>query len=309
MIRGDLRIVSLLPSATELACSLGLADQLVGISHECDFPLEIRAKPVVVHSALPVKEMSLSEIDLAVSQHLSNGQSLYVVDEDLLRTLAPTHLLTQDLCQVCAPSGDEVTRVLQALPVAPKILWMSPHSIADIHRDLRVLAEATGRIMLADEIITKNLGRLETIRRQFPETLSRPRVFCAEWTDPLYCSGHWVPEQVDIAGGLDVLGRKWTDSVRVSWDLLVEAAPEVIIIMSCGFGLVKTTEFAVKFLSHPLAERLPAVRQRRVYAVDAAYFSRPGLRVVDGAELLAHLLHPTLCPWLGNSAAFLQMGS
>ena len=307
MIREDLRIVSLLPSATELACALGLADQLVGISHECDYPPEICAKPVVVHSALPVKEMSLGQIDIAVSQQLSQGQSLYVVDEELLRTLAPTHLLTQDLCQVCAPSGNEVTRVLQALPVAPKILWMSPHSIADIHRDLRALAEATGQMVRADELVAQNLSRLKAIAGHFPETLTRPRVFCAEWTDPLYCSGHWVPEQVEIAGGCDVLGRKWADSARVSWEQLVEAAPELIVIMPCGFGLAKTKEFALKFLSHPLAGNMPAVQQGRVYAVDAAYFSRPGLRVIDGVQLLAHLFHPTIYPWFGSPAAFIQL--
>lgn len=307
-MRDQLRIVSLLPSATELACALGLSEYLVGISHECDYPPEIRSKPVVVHSALPVKTMTLGEIDVAVSQQLAQGQSLYVVDESLLCVLAPTHLLTQDLCQVCAPSGNEVTRVLQALPSVPQVLWMSPHSIAEIYGDLTALGVATGREHVAEGLIAENLVRLGKMAGQLSGTEHRPRVFCAEWTDPLYCSGHWVPEQVEIAGGHDILGRKWADSVRVSWEQLVEAAPEVVIIMPCGFGLAKSVEFTREFLAHPMAAMLPAVRNGRVYAVDAAYFSRPGLRVVDGVELLGHLLHPLLFDWNGDQGAYARVG-
>lgn len=300
----DLRIVSFLPSGTELACALGLADQLVGISHECDFPPNICGKPVVIHSAFALEGMSLGEIDLAVSQRLRSGASLYEVDERLLRGLSPTHILTQNLCQVCAPAGNEVSRTLKALPTRPEVLWMSPHSIEDIHNDLRQLARSTGRLREAERLIANDHARLQAAAKCVSLTFHRPRVFCAEWIDPVYCCGHWVPEMVEIAGGIDVLGRKWADSVRVKWDDIAKASPEVLIIMPCGFDLDGSVTQAEQLLKHPACATLPAVQAGRVYAVDAAYFSRPSLRVVDGTELLAHILHPELCPWTARNDAF-----
>lgn len=294
-----LRIVSFLPSATEIACALGLEESIVGISHECDFPPRIREKPVVVHSAIPVKSMSLGKIDVAVSEQLKNGNSLYEVDLDLLRELKPTHILTQDLCQVCAPAGNEVTRALNALPNAPEILWMSPHSIADIHNDLRNLARLTGRELLAEELIARDLARLDSIRERLKDARPR-RVFCAEWIDPIYCCGHWVPEQLEIAGGFDPLGRKWKDSVRVRIEDVINAEPEIVIAMPCGFGLEGATQQAREF-----APKFP--RRAEVYAVDAAYFSRPSLRVIDGVELLAHILHSDRVAWRGPKNAFARL--
>ena len=300
----QLRIVSFLPSATEMACALGLEESIVGISHECDFPPRIREKPVVVHSAIPVKSMSLGEIDVAVSAQLKNGNSLYEVDVDLLRELRPTHILTQDLCQVCAPAGNEVTRALNALPNAPEILWMSPHSIADIHNDLRNLARITGRERLANELIARDVARLDSVHERVKDAAIR-RAFCAEWIDPIYCCGHWVPEQLEIAGGFDPLGRKWKDSVRVSIDDVISADPEIIIVMPCGFGLEGATQQAFEFASK--YSRLGAVKNGRVYAVDASYFSRPSLRVIDGTELLAHILHPNRFEWRGPKKAYARI--
>jgi iron complex transport system substrate-binding protein len=304
MPMNDLRIVSFLPSATELACALGLEEFIVGISHECDFPLSIRSKPMVVHSALPVKTMGLGEIDVAVSERLKSGASLYEVDIELLRELRPTHILTQDLCQVCAPAGNEVSRALNALPSKPQVIWMSPHSISDIHNDLRNLALLVGREAMADRIIAQNNARLLSISENVSGE-ARRRVFCAEWIDPLYCCGHWVPEQVEIAGGFDPLGRKWNDSVRVNIDDVMQADPEFIMVMPCGFGVEgasqQAREFATRF------PRLNAVKSGRVYAVDASYFSRPGLRVVNGTELLAHILHSQRCSWRGPKDAFARI--
>ena len=300
----ELRIVSFLPSATELACALGLEESIVGISHECDFPPAILSKPVVVHSALPIETMTLDEIDRAVGARLKSGESLYEVDITLLRELRPTHILTQDLCQVCAPAGNEVSRALQALPVAPQIQWMSPHSIADIHNDLRNLAAAVGRESAAEELIAANEARLESIRiavRGAPIL----RVFCAEWIEPFYCCGHWVPEQLEIAGGFDSLGRKWKDSVRIRSEDLQSADPEIIVVMPCGFDLKGSLEQARRLArAHP---NLSAARNGQIYAVDAAYFSRPGLRVIDGAELLAHILHPDRVAWRGPEGAFARV--
>lgn len=303
------RIVSLLPSATELVCALGLQDQLLAITHCCDYPPEILDRPRIVHSALPVESLTLGDLDAAVSTRLRAGESLYTIDEELLTRLAPTLLLTQDLCQVCAPAGHEVSRALKALSLKPEVLWMSPHSIADIHDDLRALARATDRTAQAEARIASDLERLNTVAKCASHATHRPRVFCCEWIDPLFCSGHWLPEMVEIAGGTDVLGRKSKDSVRVSWHELVQAAPEMLIAMPCGFALDASAQQTRQLLCHPRARELPAVRNGNIFAVDAGYYSRPSLRVVDGTELLAHLMHPDLCDWLGSAYSFRKINS
>jgi iron complex transport system substrate-binding protein len=250
------RIVSFLPSATEMACALGLSDRLMGVTHECDYPPEVSGKPIVVRSALPIETMTQREIDAAVRERLKQGLSLYEVDEHAVGEIVPDLILTQDLCQVCAPSGNEVSQLLAQLPSKPRILWQTPKTIGEIFDCIR------------------------------------------------YCSGHWVPEMVRIAGGVDGLGREGADSVRVSWSDVRTFAPEVLIIMPCGFDLEKTMAHGQMLSAYEGWGDLPAVRAGRVYAVDAnAYFSRPGPRVIEGTELLAHLMHPTLFAW-NRSTAF-----
>ena len=303
------RIVSFLPSATEMICALGLGDQLLGVTHECDYPPEIEGKPIVVRNVLPVESMSQSEIDTAVTQRLRNGLSLYRVDEMLMQQIAPDLILTQDLCQVCAPSGNEVSQLLEVLPSKPRVLWLTPKSLEQIFDNLRDLGDATGRFERAEALIAEGRARLETIGVATRDVASRPRVFCMEWMDPVYCCGHWVPEMVRIAGGIDKLGREGTDSVRISWNDVLQWKPEVLIVMPCGFGLEKAVEHAAKLSSYPGWADLPAVRDSRVYAVDAnSYFARPGPRVVEGTELLAHLLHPDLFGWKGPAGAFRRLG-
>ena len=308
------RIVSFLPSATEMVCTLGLGDCLVGVTHECDYPPEVKSKTVVVRNVLPIETMSQTEIDRAVAERLRDGQSLYQIDEKLLALLAPDLILTQNLCQVCAPSGNEVSEVLKILPKAPEILWMTPQSLAEIFENLRDLGAATGRLSQAEAIIRDGRARLEKLTEAASKLSHRPRVFCMEWLDPVYTCGHWVPEMVKIAGGVDNLGRAGGDSVRVSWEELAEWAPEVLIIMPCGFNLQQimkqlwqhfgpyssaTTQHSSLFFD------LPAVHENRVYAVDAnSYFARPGPRVVEGTELLAHLIHPEAFPWDGPASAY-----
>lgn len=295
------RIVSFLPSATEIACALGLADSIVGITHECDYPPEIKSKPVVVRNALPIETMSQSEIDRAVAERMRSGQSLYQIDEELLRRLAPDLILTQNLCQVCAPSGNEVSQVIKALPHTPQIVWLTPQSLNEIFDNVRELGAATQRTAEAEQLIANCNQRLERLRELVSTVAERPRVFCMEWLDPVYASGHWVPELVKLAGGIDELGRERGESVRVSWDEVVAWDPEVLVIMPCGFNLQQTMQqiWATfgRYASgspHRFFE-LSAVRTGRVYAVDAnSYFARPGPRVVEGAELLARLVHPAL---------------
>ncbi len=223
-----------------MACALGLADSIVGITHECDYPPEIKSKPVVVRNVLPIEKMSQSEIDRAVAARIREGQSLYEIDEQLLRELAPDLILTQNLCQVCAPSGNEVSQVIKALPKAPQILWLTPKSLSEILDNVRELGAATNRTAEADALVNDCLRRLDTLRAKTSTVDYRPRVFCMEWLDPVYASGHWVPELVKIAGGIDELGRERGESVRISWDQIAAWAPEVLAIMPCGFNLEQT---------------------------------------------------------------------
>jgi iron complex transport system substrate-binding protein len=303
----DLHIISFLPAATEMACALGLGNDLVGVTHECDFPLLARTKPIVVRNALALEKMTVREIDVAVSECIGSERSLYEVDERLLERLAPTHILTQSLCQVCAPSGNEITRALNALPFKPEIVWFTPHYLEDIFDNLRELGQLAGRLGKAQDLIASAIGRLQKTA-ELVQNEPRPRVLCLEWTDPYYCCGHWVPEMVEIAGGEDTLGRKGADSVRIPWSEIASWSPEILIVSPCGFGTGKAVELTKTLLRQPGWSELPAVRHQRVFAVDAnAYFARPGPRVVDGVELLAHLIHPEICSWNGPIDAFLPI--
>ena len=291
----DLRIVSFLPSATEMVCALGLADHLVGITHECDYPPEIRTRPVVVRPAIPLAGLSLAQIDRAVSAHIRNGQSLYQVDEKLLQAVAPTLILTQNLCQVCAPSGSEITQALKLLQPPPRVLWFTPNSLAGIDENLRELGQVTDRVKEAEAVIESGRVRLEQVAVLTRRALARPRVFFMEWVDPVYCSGHWVPEMVELAGGVDRLSRKGADSVRIAWQEVLDWAPEVLVISPCGFNLSAAAEQALQLFQYPGWNELPAVRQNQVYATDAnSYFARPGPRIVEGVELLSAIIHPAI---------------
>jgi iron complex transport system substrate-binding protein len=302
------RIVSFLPSATEMACALGLSDQLLGITHECDYPPEIGGKPVVVRGVLPIESMTEQEIDTAVSERLRDGLSLYQVEEALLRDIAPDLILTQDLCQVCAPSGNEVSTLLKVLPSAPRILWLTPKSIEEIFDNCRELGLATDRAKEAEALILAGRARLAAVAAATSMIPYRPRVFCMEWTSPVYCSGHWVPEMVRLAGGVDDLACEGAYSVRIPWQDVLQWAPEVLVVMPCGFDLQKTVARTAQMSAYPGWSDIPAVKSGRVYAVNAnAYFARPGPRIVDGTELLAHLIHPDRFDWNGPPDAFQRL--
>jgi iron complex transport system substrate-binding protein len=299
------RIVSFLPSATEMVCALGLGERLIGVTHACDYPPEIEGKTIVVRSVVPFETMTQPEIDAAVTQTLRNGQSLYRVDERIMQEIAPDLIVTQDLCQVCAPSGNEVSQLLDRLPSKPQIVWLTPKCLEEIFDNLRELGAATGRSQLAETLIAEGRARLDKVDARTRAASSRPRVFCMEWIDPVYGSGHWVPEMVRIAGGIDRLGREGTNTVRVRWEDVLQWRPEVLVVMPCGYDLEGTAAQAQKLSGYPGWLDLPAVRDGRVYAVDAnSYFARPGPRVVEGTELLAHLIHPDLFEWKGRTDAF-----
>jgi iron complex transport system substrate-binding protein len=304
-VRSSERIVSLLPAATEMTFALGLGDRLVGVSHECDFPEEARNRPTVVRPALDLDGLGPAEIDRAVADRLRNKGSLYEVDEQLLTRLSPDLLLAQDLCQVCAPSGNEISKLLTALRPAPEVLWLTPHSVPDIAQNLRDLGRATAADHQCDALLREWQDRMQRVRENSAELGPPVRVACLEWVDPVYCSGHWVPQMVEWAGGFDSSARPGVDSIRIEWSRVVAAQPEVLLVSPCGYHLDAAIRAAEGLRQLPGWNRLPAVRAERVFAVDASsYFSRPGPRVVEGIELLAHLLHPDEFDWKGRSDAY-----
>jgi iron complex transport system substrate-binding protein len=254
--------------------------------------------------------LSQREIDAAVTERLRTGASLYEMDARLLRELSPDLIVTQNLCQVCAPAGNEITQLLKSLPTRPQVLWMTPKLLNDIFDNVRDLGEATGRRREADQLIAEERARIERVTSLTQKLSSRPRVFCMEWLDPIYCAGHWMPEIVELAGGVDALARKGTPSVRIAWDEVLNWAPEILIVTPCGFHLGRVIELSEHLTDLPKWSEVPAVRQGRVYAVDAdSYFARPGPRVVDGLELFAHLIHPELFGWDGPVEAYWPLGT
>jgi iron complex transport system substrate-binding protein len=282
------RIVSFLPAGTEMVHALGAGKELVGRSHECDYPASVASLPIVSRPALDLGGASPEEIDLAVAQQMDSGETLYTIDEVLLRDLRPDVILTQNLCRVCAPSGDELTRAVRKFSVQPQVLFLTPRNIAEIEDNVLDVGRAIGRVDEADALVRSNQERLARVRTAL-KSASRRRVVFLEWTDPLFCGGHWVPEMISLAGGEDPLGRPGEDSVRMDWDDVVSALPEMIIVSPCGYRLEQSVDLARQMRRVPGAE---------VYAVDAnAYFARPGPRVVEGVELLAHLFHPDLVSW------------
>jgi iron complex transport system substrate-binding protein len=291
------RICSLLPAATEILYALGLGDDVLGVSHECNYPPEAAAKPAVIRPRMAAG-LSPEEIDREVTERVGRGESLYAVDGERLAQLAPDLIVTQDLCHVCAASPDDLPAALARLERPPQILSLSPKGLADVWDDIRRVGEATGRPREAEGLARRLERRVEEIRSLLAGAPHRPRALCLEWLDPPYLGGHWVPEMVACAGGEDVLGRAGEPSFRRSWDELLAAQPEFVLVMPCGTSLDQAVREYQSAKLPPGWEKLPAVRAGRVFAMDAnSYYSRPGPRLVAGIEILAKLFHPDLAAW------------
>jgi iron complex transport system substrate-binding protein len=283
---GAVRILSLLPSATEIVYALGLEDDLVGVTHECDWPAAARAKRVVSFSALP-PAAGPAEIDQLVRDSIGGGAPIYRLDEDAVRDLRPDVVLTQDLCAVCAVPSGQVNAALEVLGCSAEVVSMDPSSLEDVIECLRAVGAATGTEARADRLVTALHERLERVRHAVAGR-ARPRTFALEWSDPPFNGGHWVPDMIDAAGATPVLCRRGTPSVTVAWEEIATEGPEVVVFMPCGYDLEQACDEAVSLLGRP---ELAAAEG--FFAVDAsAYFSRPGPRLVDGVELLASALHP-----------------
>lgn len=291
-----MRICSLLPGATEIAFALGLGDEIVGVTHECDHPADAQNKTVVVNSVIDPKRMSGAEIDRKVAELLQAGKGLYFLDQAAFAAAAPDVILTQGLCEVCALDHAEVVKAAGKLARQPAIVSLNPHRLGEVLEDILRVGAATGTNDAATTLVDELRQRIEQVGGREPNR--RPRVVCLEWFEPLYSAGHWVPEMVALAGGHDVISRAGEPSAKIAWRDVVEAQPEVILLMPCGFDVRRTVKESTPLRALPGWQELPAVRAQNVFALNGnAYFSRPGPRLVNGLEILARIIHPDSVTW------------
>jgi iron complex transport system substrate-binding protein len=285
-----MRIVSLVPHATELLFELGLGPQVVGVTHECDYPPQALTRERVTRDVLPAG-LSAGEIDAAVREQTLSGQAIYELDRVALERLEPELIVTQALCPVCAVSYEEVAEIARAIGSKPKVIALDPRTIGETLGDVRTLAEATGKRDRGVEIIARTAARIDRVKLAV-RGLERPRVVALEWLDPVYVAGHWTPQLIELAGGEDVLGLPGEHSETFDWETVGAAEPQIAVVMPCGYDAPRAHQEALTF-----AEELQALKAERIVAVNAsAYFSRPGPRLIDGLELLAHVLHPEQIP-------------
>jgi iron complex transport system substrate-binding protein len=291
------RIVSLLPAATEISAALGLMDQVVGVSHECDFPEQACQRPRVTQCPVHDAGLTSAKVDEWVRRALHDNGTIYTIDEPLLRKLQPDVILTQKLCDVCAVGYNTVAKLAQTLPGLPRVVNLEPTSLADICGDIRRVAHACDARERAEQLIGDLSERVENVRERTAMIPDRPRCFLMEWVDPPFCSGHWGPELVEISGGHDPLGRKHQPSAQIEWQQVLDARPEIIVLALCGYDIDRARRDYELLRRFPGFDSIPAADSGQVYVVNAsAYFARPGPRIVDSLEILAGILHPCEFP-------------
>ncbi len=291
-----MRIVSLLPATTEILYAIGAGDSVVGVTHECDFPPAAATKPKLIRPRVDPTARP-AELDRQVREFIERGESIYAVDAELLTSLAPDLIVTQDLCHVCAASPEDLASALSRLPHhrAPRVLQFTPRRLAEVWSGIGEIGEAVGHTSEAKELASSLERRVAAIESLMVGASTHPRVLCLEWFDPPYCGGHWVPEMVRLAGGIDPFGKEGEPSYPIAWEQIFDSRPEVVVLMSCGYDMERNLDVWKSSRQPAGWNALPAVQSGRVYAVDAnAYFSRCGPRLADGVELLAQLFHPEL---------------
>lgn len=289
-----MRIVSLLPSATEIICAIGLEDQLVGVTHECDFPASVKRLPKVTRTLIPT-DASSAEIDSLVRDRLGGQSALYTLDMPALEQLEPDLIVTQALCDVCAVAEDEVRSAACELASRPGVLNLEPETLGEVFDAIRQVGDATDNRGAAAALVGALTERVIRVTRRGEDVARRPRVALLEWLDPPFSTGHWNPELIRLAGGVDGLGREREKSRTLRWSEIIQWQPEVILISCCGFTAERTLQETSLLMSVPDWEELPAVRDGRVFVTDgSAYFSRPGPRLVESLELLGHVIHPEI---------------
>ncbi len=290
-----MRICSFLPSATEIVYELGLGQELVGVTHECDYPEDVKNKLRVIDSFLNPYELGSKEIDELVAKNKEQGKSTYIIEIDKLKQASPDIIITQGLCEVCAVSGNEVVDAAKALGSMPEIVSLEPKTVTEVLQSFITVGKATNKETEAEQLYERLSSRLDKVKQKLEIEDERPNVFCLEWFDPPYVGGHWVPEMVEIAGGNPVLGKKGEPSFKVLWEDVLESLPRYTIVMPCGYDIDKSLNEMESLLSVEQWHKLPSTRKGHAYIVDAnSYFSRPGPRIVTGVEILAHILHPEL---------------
>lgn len=291
-----MRVVSLLPSATEIVYALGYGYGygLVGVSHECDFPADAKTKPKMIEPVFETSRLSSEEIDAFVIEYMKRGESIYRIRFEELKKADPDLIITQELCDVCAIGAGDVLEAVNRLGKPVSVLSLNPHTLKDVRGDIRNVAEALGCRGEAERLTAELDAKANRIKNLTNDVM-RPRVLCVEWLRPLMNAGHWVPEILDYAGGIDALANQGKPSTYLDWTRAVNYDPEVVILMPCGFTTERTVREAKHFLGMPRAGELSAVRNNRVYATDGHnYFSRSGPRLFDAPAILAHMLHPGL---------------
>lgn len=296
-----MRIVSFLPSATEILFALGLDEEIVGVTFECDYPSQARAKPQVVHSHLP-PGLSPREIDDIVRSEGEQGRNLYFVDAPLLEALAPDLVILQDLCRVCAIDSPTLAKDVRAIASCPQVLSLSAHTLAGVLLEIQLVANATKSAARAECLVASLKSRIEAVR-SLPTPPKTPRVLALEWLDPFFQGGHWIPEMIALAGGSAVLAKPGEKSIRLTWEQVRDADPDLLVLMPCGYNLPQTVAQYQQVTLPSGWHNLRAVRDGQVFAVDgSAYFSRPGPRLVDGLEILAAILR-------GQPGAYVALGA
>ena len=305
-----MRIVSLLPSATEIICSLGLEADLVGVTHECDYPPSVKALPKVTRTLIP-HDASSREIDTMVRAQLQTQQALYTLDLPALEALRPDLLITQALCDVCTVAEAEVNAAACSLPGTPRVLNLEPMSLEAVFDTLLLVGEATGTVERAEAVIEGLWSRVRNVslRTKAISRERRPGVVFLEWIDPPFNGGHWNPRLIEVAGGIDLVGASGQPSRTLLWDEIIAAQPDVVFISCCGFTTERALKDAPILRAQAGWDELPAVRNGRVYVTDGnAYFSRPGPRLVESLEILAHALHPEVHPAPRGVPAAIRIG-
>jgi iron complex transport system substrate-binding protein len=291
-----MRIVSLLPSATEIVCQLGLLDSLVGVTHECDYPEGVADLPKVTRTRIP-RDASSRQIDDIVRASLQTQPSLYWLDVELFKQLRPDLVVTQTLCEVCAVPEAEVSTAVGCLPRPPRVVDLRPTCLADLFGSIRQVAAATATERRAEEEIHTLQARIRAVADCCAGVASRPRVVLLEWLDPLFSCGHWNPELVWLAGGREMIGVQGQPSRKVQWQEVIDAQPEVLVVACCGLTIERTLGELPVLQSNARWQELPCMRDGRVYVADGStYFNRPGPRLVDSLEILAHAVHPDVFP-------------
>jgi iron complex transport system substrate-binding protein len=285
-----MRIVSLVPSATEVLFALGLGDDVAAVTHECDYPEAVQTLPKVTRDVIG-PGLAPAEVDRAVRELTEQGRSIYELDEHALRSLQPDLVVTQALCSVCAVSYDDVRALAERMDPSPQVVSLDPHTLGEVLGDVRTLAQATDAKDAAVELVREAASRIDRVRLAV-RAAEPVRVAALEWLDPIFVAGHWVPQLIEYAGGEDLLGQPGEPSERRSWEEVRAVRPQVVVVMPCGYDAERALEEAYDY-----ADELAALGAERVVAADgAAWFSRPGPRLIDGLEWLAHVLHPDRLP-------------